>query len=132
VWPGFTLNGGMVAMSGALARGNENNGHRPDGTFYLGQGRSAGYAIFNLGTNYRVTPRWQLLAQVNNLFDKRYSTAAQLGPTGFDASGNFLARPFGGSAAGTFPLAHSTFYAPGAPRLIWVGLRYGFDQAASE
>ncbi|HJW56082.1 MAG TPA: TonB-dependent receptor [Burkholderiaceae bacterium] len=128
VSPAFTLNGSMVAVSGALARGNENNGHRPDGTFYLGQGRSAGYAIFNLGANYRMTRQLQLLAQVNNVFDTRYNTAAQLGSAGFDGSGNFVARPFGGSSADGFPVRQSTFYAPGAPRLIWVGLRYTFDK----
>ena len=128
VSPAFTLNGSMVAVSGALARGNENNGHQPDRTFYLGQGRSAAYAIFNLGANYRMTPQLQLLAQVNNVFDTRYNTAAQLGPTGFDANGNFQARPFGGSNADGFPVQQSTFFAPGAPRLIWVGLRYSFGK----
>jgi outer membrane receptor protein involved in Fe transport len=128
VSPAFTLNGSMVAVSGALARGNENNGHQPDRTFYLGQGRSVAYAIFNLGANYRMTPQLQLLAQVNNVFDTRYNTAAQLGPTGFDANGNFQARPFGGSNADGFPVQQSTFFAPGAPRLIWVGLRYSFGK----
>jgi outer membrane receptor protein involved in Fe transport len=80
------LEGSMVATSGAFARGNENNVHQPDGTNYLGSGQSVGYAIFNLGANFRVTPQWQLKAQVNNLFDTGYSTAAQLGPTGFDAN----------------------------------------------
>lgn len=126
VTPAFTLTGSMVAVSGALARGNENNAHQPDGTYYLGQGRSAGYAIFNLGANYRVTPKLQLLAQINNVFDTPYNTAAQLGPTGFDAKGNFVARPLGGSHANGFPVQRSTFYAPGAPRLFWFGLRYVF------
>ena len=125
--PGFMLNGGMVALSSALARGNENNGHQPDGKYYLGPGRSAGYAVFNLGASWRVTPQWQLSAQVNNLFDTGYNTAAQLGATGFDANGNFLARPFGGTSAAGFPLQQSTFYAPGAPRLISVSLRYVFN-----
>ncbi|CAM3648350.1 TonB-dependent receptor [Polaromonas hydrogenivorans] len=126
VSPAFTLNASMVAMSGALARGNENNGHRPDGTYYLGSGRSAGYAVFNLGAGYRMTPRLQFTAQLDNVFDTQYSTAALLSPTGFDASGNFAARPLGGSAADGFPVRQSTFYAPGAPRRIWFGLRYVF------
>ena len=29
-----------------------------------------------------------------------------------------------------YPVRQSTFYAPGAPRLIWVGLRYLFDKPA--
>ncbi len=123
VSPAFTLTAGMVAVAGTLARGNENNAHQPDGKYYLGPGQSAGYAVFNLGASYRVTPQWQLTAQMNNVFDKRYETAAQLGATGFDANGNFVARPFGGSAAG-YPLQHSTFYAPGAPRAISVTLKY--------
>ena len=40
-------------------------------------------------------------------------------------NGNFLARPL--PANGTdFPLVHSTFYAPGAPRAAWGGLRLRF------
>lgn len=128
VSPAFTLNGSMEAVSSSLARGNENNGHQPDGKYYLGQGHSAGYAIFNLGGSYRMTSQLQLLAQVNNVFDTRYDTAAQLGPSGFDANGNFAARALGGSNANGYPVAQSTFYAPGAPRLIWIGLRYVFDK----
>ncbi len=127
VTPAFTLNGSMVAMAGSLARGNENNSHQADGAYYLGAGRSAGYAIFNRGAHYRVTPQLQLIAQVNNAFDTQYSTAAQLGSTGFDASGNFAARALGGSSAGGYPVAQSTFHAPGAPRMIWVGLRCAFS-----
>ncbi|CAN5878209.1 TonB-dependent receptor [soil metagenome] len=127
--PRLTLHGDVVAMSGALARGNENNAHQSDGQYYLGQGRSAGYALANLGANYNLTPQWQLLVQINNVFDTRYSTAAQLGASGFDGKGNFIARPFGGSSASGYPLQQSGFVAPGAPRLFWLGLRYLFDQA---
>ena len=126
VSPALTLNAGMVAVASAPARGNESNAHQPDGKYYLGPGRSAGYAVFNLGASYRVAPQWQLTAQINNVFDTRYETAAQLGATGFDANGNFLARPFGGSGAAGYPLQHSTFYAPGAPRAISLTLKYAF------
>ena len=126
VSPALTLNAGMVAVAGALARGNENNAHQPDGKYYLGSGQSAGYAVLNLGASYRVTAQWQLTAQINNLLDTRYETAAQLGATGFDASGNFAARPLGGSGAAGYPLQHATFYAPGAPRAISVTLKYAF------
>ena len=126
VSPALTLNVGMVAVAGALARGNENNAHQPDGKYYLGSGQSAGYVVLNLGASYRVTAQWQLTAQINNLLDTRYETAAQLGATGFDASGNFVARPFGGSGAAGYPLQHSTFYAPGAPRAVSVALKYIF------
>lgn len=126
VSPAFTITGSMVAVSGSLARGNENNAHQPDGQYYLGPGRSAGYAVFNLGASYRMTPRLQWMVQVNNVFGTQYSTAAQLGRTGFDASGNFVARPFGGTATGGYPSRQSTFYAPAAPRLLWLGMRYAY------
>ena len=127
VSPAFTLNASMVAMSGALARGNENGAHQPDGTYYLGPGRSAGYAVFNLGGSYRATPKLQLTANIDNVFNTQYNTAAQLGSTGFDASGNFAARSLGGSNASGFAVPQSTFYAPGAPRRFWIGLRYVFS-----
>ena len=37
------------ASSSSFARGNENNQHQPDGTYYLGPGSTAGYAVVNLG-----------------------------------------------------------------------------------
>lgn len=127
VSPAFTLNASMVAMSGALARGNENGAHQADGRYYLGSGRSAGYAVFNLGGSYRATPKLQLTARIDNVFDTQYNSAAQLGPTGFDASGNFAARALGGAGTGGFAVPQSTFYAPGAPRRFWIGLRYLFS-----
>ena len=123
VTPGFLLDAGVVAVSSALARGNENDAHQPDGRYYLGQGYSAGYVVANLGASLRLAARWQLIAHVNNVFDTRYNTAAQLGATGFDANGNFVARPF---APNNAAVRQSTFYAPGAPRLISVALRYAF------
>ena len=130
VSPAFLLSANMMAVSSAFALGNENNAHQADGANYLGSGQSAGYAIFNLAASYSVTAQWQLRVQVNNVFDARYETAAQLGATGFDARGNYLARPLGGSAADGYPLLHSTFYAPGAPRSIAITLRYTLDNLA--
>jgi outer membrane receptor protein involved in Fe transport len=123
----LTLGLNVLALSGVTARGNENGEHQSDGLYYLGPGKTAGYVVFNLGGSYKPSQRLEYLVQVNNLFDKRYATAAQLGPTGFDANGNFLARPFPASS-GEFPVQHATFYAPGAPRLIWAGLRYALDK----
>ncbi len=126
----LSLNADVQAIGGSYARGNENNRHQPDGEHYLGPGRSGGYAVFNLGIDYRPAPAWKLFAQVDNVFDRRYATAAQLGATGFDAAGNFVARPFSGPVVdGERPLRGATFYAPGAPRLFWVGVRYTFGAA---
>ena len=113
---------GLVSTSSSYARGNENNRHEPDEAYYLGPGSSAGYAVVNLGARYQVTPRIGILLQINNLFDRQYSTGAQLGVNGFTDTGAFIARPFP-AVGGEFPLRHGTFVAPGAPIAFWIGTR---------
>jgi outer membrane receptor protein involved in Fe transport len=110
----------------SFARGNENNLDQPDGVFYLGQGYSPGYGVVNVGAHYQVRKRVQLFVQVNNLLDHRYYTAAQLGPSPYDNAGNFMARPFGSTPDGDFPIRTSTFFAPGAPIGVWGGIRFKF------
>jgi outer membrane receptor protein involved in Fe transport len=116
ITPAWSAELGMLAVSDSTARGNENGRHRPDGTNYLSSGATAGHAVFDFGTALQATPRLRVYVQVDNLFDRRYATAAQLGATGFDADGSFRATR-----------VHSTFYAPGAPRTLRAGLRYTFD-----
>lgn len=123
----WTIGMGMLAVSSSTARGNENGQHQPDGTFFVGDGESAGYAIFDMSGKYRATPQLTFFAQINNLFDRKYSTAAQLGATGFTADGNYIARPFS-SVGDNSTVVNSTFYAPGAPRSVWVGMRYEFGK----
>lgn len=120
----LTLTLDMVAASASLARGNENGGHRADGVYHLGPGQSGGYAVFNAGAALRPWPGVTLFATVRNLLNRRYATAAQLGPAAFDPAGSFVAQPFAGPVIdGERPLVSSTFYAPGAPRSVQVGLR---------
>jgi outer membrane receptor protein involved in Fe transport len=121
----FSVDLGVVALSSSYARGNENNLHQSDGQYYLGPGKSPGYAVVNSGARFQVNRRIELFARINNLFDRRYYTAAQLGPTGFTDAGAFIARPLP-PVNGAFPLTHSTFFAPGAPRGAWGGLRIKF------
>ena len=125
----WSLGADAVAMGGSTARGNENGQHQPDGLYYLGPGRSAGYAVVNVNAAWKPA-NWvkgfKLFAQVSNLFDRAYATAAQLGPTGFNDAGNFQSRPFAANANGDRPLRHATFYAPGAPRAVSLGLRYEY------
>jgi outer membrane receptor protein involved in Fe transport len=115
----------LVAVSSSVARGNENDQHQPDGTFYLGTGRAAGYGVVNAGAHYRLLSKLELVAQVTNIFNKRYDTAAQLGPTAFTSAGNFIARPFP-AVGGEFPVRGSTFFAPGAPRMFSIATRVKF------
>lgn len=121
----WTLEADMRAVSGANARGNENGQHQPDGVHYLGSGRVAGYALFDLSATNAASAQWQWFARVSNLFDRRYATAAQLNATGLTATGSFIARPFSASGDNQ-SVVHSTFYGPGAPRTIVLGLRYNF------
>jgi outer membrane receptor protein involved in Fe transport len=125
ITPAWSVEAGMQAVAGTNARGNENGLHQPDGTFFLGSGRSGGYALFDLGTTFEAGPHLRLFAQVDNLLDRRYATASQLNATGFDAAGHFVARPFAASGDNA-TLVASTFYAPGAPRTVWAGMRYTF------
>ncbi|MFO1326037.1 MAG: TonB-dependent receptor [Rubrivivax sp.] len=116
----------VTAVGRSTARGNENGQHVPDGTIYLGAGHSGGYAVLNLNAAWRPSAGIKLFVQLNNALDRRYSTAAQLGPSGFDADGRFRSRPFAADANGDRPLRHSTFYAPGAPRSVSLGLKATF------
>src|SRR5262249_48459293 len=116
---------GLGAFAGSYARGNENNLHRSDGTYYLGPGRSPGYVVVNLGARYQVHRWLDLFVRINTLLDRQYYTAAQLGPTGFTHTGDFIARPFP-AINGEFPVQQATFLAPGAPRGVWGGIRLRF------
>ena len=124
----FSIGADVTAMSSSYARGNENNAHQADGTYYLGSGQSAGYAVLNLNADWKPTPAVTVFVQVNNLLDHAYSSAAQLGATAFDANGHFVARPLPAHGNGDRPLVSSTFYAPGAPRSVYLGLRYAFGR----
>ncbi|WP_085314567.1 TonB-dependent receptor [Derxia lacustris] len=122
----------MNAVGDSLARGNENGQHQADGTYYLGPGKVGGYAVFNLGADWQATRAVKLYTQVNNVFDRRYASAAQLGATGFRSDGTFIGRPFTTPVIdGERALLHSTFVAPGAPRIFWVGVRVEFGRTGS-
>lgn len=116
----------MNAVSGTTVRGNENGLDTPDGLYYTGPGRSGGYAVFNLGVDYKPKPGLKFFVQITNLFDRKYTTGGQLGINGFTVNGNYIARALPANANGDFPVSRATFLSPGAPRTAWVGLRYSF------
>jgi outer membrane receptor protein involved in Fe transport len=97
--------------------------HQADGVYYLGSGKSSGYTVTNLTANYKLNRQIQFFGQINNLFDPGIHTAAQLGSTAFSNSGDSSHDPFRPWAA-NIPSWNSTFLAPGAPRTLWVGIRY--------
>jgi outer membrane receptor protein involved in Fe transport len=124
----WQLGGEFVAYSGQFVRGNENNRHEAgDATdafgstrTFEGEGRTPGYAVVNLRTRYDLGAGWQLIARINNVFDRRYATGGALAENPFDASGNFLTN--------ADDWRRETFTAPGAPRAVWVGVNWRFAE----
>jgi len=104
---GIELGAGMIAAGSQLARGNENNQDS--------RGRVAGYAVFNLDGRWRFARRWELFAEVDNLFNTKYETVGLLGRNFFNGPG----RTFDANAASS-----EVFLSPGAPFGAWIGLRY--------
>jgi outer membrane receptor protein involved in Fe transport len=121
----LTINAGLVAASSSFVRGNENNLDRQDSKYYIGPPTSPGYAVVNVGGRYRLTRHVLLLAEISNLADRHYYTGGQIGSTPFTAQQTILARPFP-AVNGEYPIVHDTFYAPGAPRTVWGGVRVSF------
>ena len=54
----------------------------------------AAYGLVNAGAHYMLLPKLELVAQLTNVFNKRYDTAAQLGPTVFHKHRPFHCTPF--------------------------------------
>ena len=119
---GWQLSADVVAHSRQFLRGNENNAHQA-GTFggrtFLGPGHAAGYGLLNLGARAQLDRRWVLSARLNNAFDRRYATAGALAENPFNAAGNFQTN--------SDDWTRESFFAPGAPRNLFVGLAYSLD-----
>jgi outer membrane receptor protein involved in Fe transport len=110
ITPAWNIGSNIFTFSDQYSRGNENNGHDGKGA------KVGGYTVVNLDTRYNFGGGWQLFAKVNNIFDKEYNSAGLLGEHRFDsATGQFTGNE-----------VNTPFYAPGAPRAGWIGLRYEF------
>ena len=103
------------AFSSQYVRGNENNAHRPDGADYLGSGRIGGHALLNLTTSWQFAPGWELFGKLSNVFDRQFGSAGALGENAFGPSGGLRAPD---------DWRNEQFVGPGAPRALWVGLRW--------
>jgi outer membrane receptor protein involved in Fe transport len=104
----------VVAQSNQYARGDENNQDA--------NGPVSGYAIVNLDARWRLAGGWELFANVNNLFDRRYSTFGVLGQNVFTGPGNSF-DPTGAT------WRNEQFRTVGVPRGAWLGLSYRFGAA---
>jgi outer membrane receptor protein involved in Fe transport len=100
----------LTYRSNIFARGDENNQDV--------NGSIAGYFLIDLDTTYNVTKQLQVYATVKNLLNKRYANFAILGENFFNGPNH------------TFNGADTTneqFLGIGAPRGVWVGLRYAWN-----
>ena len=121
----------VIYVGGSLSRGNDNNAHEPDGVYYLGLGATPGYTVLNLGAHIKPANHVLVFAELTNVLDRKYYTASQLAATGFTNTGAFNSRPFATPVIdGERPLEHATFYAPGAPRMLWLGVRVAFGHSS--
>jgi len=91
------------------AQGDENNQDA--------NGRISGYLLIDMDTSYQVTKQLQVFASVTNLLDKRYASFGALGQNFFNGPNH--------SFDGANPV-NEQFVGPGAPRGMWVGLRYAW------
>jgi outer membrane receptor protein involved in Fe transport len=139
--PSFDMTLNMVAHSFSYVRGNENNEHEARAATFIndnkdiydftGGGKIAGYAIFNLRANYKFSEAFSMFLKVDNLLDKLYSTAGNLGRNPFTPQGAFQVAPVvdanGNPQRVDKDWVNSTFISPGAPRAAWVGLSFDWD-----
>ena len=102
---GFT----MMAQSNQFARGNENNQDV--------NGPLPGFAIFNLDGRYLFNDHWELFAKVDNVFNRRYSSFAQLGSDAFTGA-NQSYNPSGA--------VNTQFRAIAPPIGAWIGVTWRF------
>jgi outer membrane receptor protein involved in Fe transport len=145
--PRLALGFAVIAQSWSYVRGNENNDHAPGGTdsdgsavtarydpsittspgrAYVGQGKVTGYAILNLNASYRLSDQWSMFLRIDNVFDRQYATAGELGLNPFTPS-RFGMRDASGFNYNSFDWTHSLFVGPGAPRAFWLGVTYSWS-----
>ena len=91
------------------ARGDENN--------LDGRGQVPGYTVVNLDGRFKLAKDTEIFGRVNNLFDREYANFGTLGRNVF-AGPNRSFEPASGS--------NEQFRGYGAPRGLWVGLRYSW------
>ncbi|MBN8777042.1 TonB-dependent receptor domain-containing protein, partial [Thiomonas arsenitoxydans] len=106
------LHGAVVAYGARYAQGDENNQDN--------NGRVPGYAVVNLGAQYKLDQHWRLNLSIHNLFNRVYADFGQLGVNEFTGAN----RSFSSDPA---TWQNTQFVAPGAPRGIWLGASYAWN-----
>jgi outer membrane receptor protein involved in Fe transport len=112
--PAWSVGADVQRFGSRVVQGNE-DGLIEDGGTERVDFTLPGYTVTNLRMSWRPMPQLELVARVNNVFDKRYASYGALGETVFDAQGNY-----------TGTAVDALFIAPGTPRNFFVGLRLSF------
>jgi outer membrane receptor protein involved in Fe transport len=118
--PQLRVGGDVQVYGSQVVAGNETRNtiadlNDDDEPTAVGKNKLAGYGILNLNANYEYLKGLNFFVRVNNVFDKKYASYATLGYNMFESNGSIRAS---GEALG------SVFYAPGAPRAVFGGVRY--------
>jgi outer membrane receptor protein involved in Fe transport len=98
-------------FSSQYARGDENNQDA--------HGKLPGYTLVNLDARYQFNKKLMFFGRITNLFDKEYETLGVLGENFFNGPG----RTFNAGI-----VTPEQFRSVGAPRGIWVGVKYDFGK----
>jgi outer membrane receptor protein involved in Fe transport len=114
ITPQWSIGADVQRFGGRVVQGNE-DGLIEDGATERVDLSLPGYSVTNLRLSWRPRAGIELMARVNNVFDKRYSSYGAIAETVFDAQGNY-----------TGDEADAVFVAPGTPRSFYVGLRLAF------
>jgi len=111
--PKLSAGANFIYASDQYARGDENNQDE--------HGKVPDYFVVNVDARYQITRQLQVFGRIANLFDTEYETFGVLGESFFNGPGftydRTLAEP-------------EQFRTPGAPRGVFVGVRYDFGKAA--
>jgi outer membrane receptor protein involved in Fe transport len=107
----------VVLTSSQFAHGDENN--------LDAGGRVPGYAVVDFDIRFQLSAASQIFLSAANLFDRHYENVGLLGANAFTGPG----RTFGPALG--FDPAPEQFRGIGAPRSLWIGVRYAIGQEAA-
>jgi len=129
VTPDWSIGTNIAAFSDRFLHGNENNQHQENSAacsalasrdeVACAKGKSPGFTIVNLDSQYNIGQGWQLWAKAINVFDQDYYSSGRLAGNAFTGAGNTF-------STDKDDWRGAAFLSPGAPRAGWVGVRYEF------
>lgn len=110
----WSMGADLQALSRRVTQGNEDGRVEDDEDDRLDLS-VPGYTVVNLRLSWQPMPGLELMARVNNAFDRRAASYGALAETPFDAQGRYVGES-----------REALFVAPLAPRSVFVGVRWRF------